>query len=98
MEIKFTGVSVHDNGFGLCIEGYGKLEDIISVAMGTRTKVDRFSDFENKLPSFLCNNCDITVTITPHYPTATINGENAEKFLEGQYERIKKIAEASKED
>lgn len=98
MEIKFTGVSAYDNGFGLSIEGLGKLEDIISVAMGTRSSLDKFGEFREVLQDFACSNCDITVTITPHYPTATINGMKANDFLEEQYERIKKIAETSKED
>jgi hypothetical protein len=98
MEIKFTGVKAYDNGFGLTISELGKLEDIISVALGTRSSVDKFSDFEKKLPTFECNNCDITVTITPHKPTATINGMEATHFLEEQYERTKSIEEKSKED
>lgn len=98
MEIKFTGVEAYDSGYGLHIEGLGKLEDLISVALGTRASMDRFGEFKAVLHDFNCANCDITVTITPHYPSMEINGEDAEKFLEGQYERIKKIAETSKED
>ena len=98
MELNFKGVNAYDNGYGIYISGMGRLEDIISVALGTRASMDRFGEFSDVLHHFECANCDITVTITPHYPSMEINGENAEKFLEGQYERIKKIAETSEED
>lgn len=98
MEIKFTGVPAYDSGYGLNIGGVGRLDDIISVALGTRASTNSFGEFKDVLHNFECANCDITVTITPHYPSMEINGEDAEKFLEGQYERIKKIAETGKED
>lgn len=66
VKISFTNAEVRDSGFGLEVNGKS-LENIISMALGTRVKDIPYGDPRNKkLKTFKSNSCDVTVIIVPH--------------------------------
>lgn len=66
VEIRFTNAEVRDDGFGLEVNG-DKLEDVISMALGTKAKGVNYGDPNyKKLKKFSSNACDILVVISPH--------------------------------
>ena len=66
VEIRFTNAEVEDCGFGLRVNGES-LEDIISMALGTKAKgVNYGNPNYDKLKKFSSNACDVMVVIAPH--------------------------------
>ena len=66
VEIRFTNAEVEDSGFGLRVNGES-LEDIISMALGTKAKgVNYGNPNYDKLKKFSSNACDVMVVIAPH--------------------------------
>ncbi len=110
LKINLTGVVVEDIGYGLKVSGVGFLEEIISRALGARDKDGGTAGYsEDKgapLKSFKSNNCDISVTITPHPQEAFIENDeynlmDIQEFLdeqEAKYEQYHKKNETSKDE
>jgi len=95
LKLEFKGAEVHDGGYGLEVNGKS-LEDIISIALGTKVKGKDYG-YGSGLPSFSSRNCDVLVVIDPH-PTVTHietdeyewdSVESMEEDTVAEYERIK---------
>jgi hypothetical protein len=65
VKIYFTNAEVEDDGWGLRVNGKS-LEDIISMALGTKAEGVSYGDpRQEKLKKFKANACNITVIIDP---------------------------------
>lgn len=104
VKLVFKGAKVHDNGYGVSINGT-LLENIISTALGT--KVKNVHGYGSGLPEFLSDNCDVLVVIDPHPPVTHIETEeykwdsveSMEEETAAEYERNKaENAEADPEE
>nr|WP_314462740.1 hypothetical protein [uncultured Clostridium sp.] len=102
LKLQFENAVVEDTGYGLEVNGK-RLEDLISVALGTKLGSKR-AGYGGDLPTFKSNSCDITVTINPHPQNVTIETENnlwhsvGEMEEEKHNELEKKDAEADPEE
>lgn len=94
VKISFTNAQVRDSGYGLTVNGE-KLEDVISMALGTKAKGVSYGDPDyDKLKTFEANSCDITVIIVPHPTEVSIEDDDfiyhsVEALEEKINERIK---------
>lgn len=94
VKISFTNAQVMDRGFGLTVNGES-LEDLISMALGTKAKGVSYGDPDyDKLKTFEANSCDVCVLIVPHPTEVTIETEeevynSIEEMEEDISERIK---------
>lgn len=76
IKISFANAQVRDGGYGLHVNGE-RLEDIISMALGTKAKDINYGDPRyEKLKSFEANSCDVTVVISPHPQEVMIEDDN----------------------
>lgn len=76
VKVSIKNAQVEDNGYGIRVAGKD-LEDIISNALGV--KAGDHSSYNDNLPDFRCNSCDITLIIDPH-PTECVVETDTEKF------------------
>lgn len=95
VKIKFENASVRDDGYGLQVNGR-PLEEIISIALGTRAKDKRA--YGSHVPEFCSNSCDILVIINPHSNTVKIedddtNWDTIEELEESVYEQFEQEVE-----
>lgn len=102
LKLQFENAVVEDTGYGLEVNKK-RLEDLISVALGTKLGNKR-AGYGGDLPTFTSNSCDVTVIINPHPQNVTIETENdlwhsvGEMEEEKQNEFEKKDAEADPEE
>lgn len=71
--VRFTNARVHDDGFGLEVNGRS-LEDIISTLLGT--KVGEKCALMSNLPEFKSNCCNVTIIIDPQPCTVQIEEDD----------------------
>lgn len=94
LKISFANAQVRDHGYGLEVNGES-LEDIISMALGTKAKgVSYGNPSYEKLKSFDSNSCDVTVIIAPHPTEVVIDTDtdvytSVEEMEEVMSERLK---------
>lgn len=101
LKLEFVNAVAEDSGYGLEVNGKS-LEDIISIALGT--KAGNHSGYNSGLPKFKSNCCNVTVIIDPQLVTTHIEDEHnvyhtvkePEEDAVAEYERIK--AENAKAD
>ena len=87
LRINFTNAEVKDDGYGLRVNGKS-LEDIISMALGTKVEGIGYSDPRyDSIPKFSSNSCDVTVIINPHPQEVLIEDD------EYKYESIEELEE-----
>lgn len=100
LKIQFTNAKVHDEGYGLYVNGKG-LDEIISTALGTRVG-DQYG-YNSELPRFSSDCCNITITIDPLPATTLIEFdegaswdsiEDMEESMREQYKETIKKAES----
>lgn len=76
VKLVFTNAEVEDSGWGLTVNGKS-LEDIISMALGTKAEGVSYGDpRQEKLKKFKSNACDITVIIAPHAKEVMIEDDD----------------------
>ena len=75
IKLEFQNAVVKDVGYGLEVNGRS-LEEIISIALGTRIK-SRYG-YGSGLPEFNSSCCDITVIIDPKPETTRIYDDDFE--------------------
>lgn len=91
VKISFTNAEVRDSGFGLEVNGES-LENIISMALGTRAKDIPYGDpRKEKLKTFKSNSCDVSVIIVPHPQEVMIEDDT------DRYESLAELEEAINE-
>jgi hypothetical protein len=73
LKINFVNAEVSDHGYGLEVNGKS-LEDIISIALGTKVKGS--CGYGSGLPSFSSNSCDVMVIINPHESVCEIETDD----------------------
>ena len=73
LKLEFKNAVTKDTGYGLEVNGKS-LEDIISVALGTKSGNKR-AGYGGSLPNFESNSCDITIIIDPHTVTERIEND-----------------------
>ena len=95
LKINFQNAEVHDDGFGLTVNGK-ELSEIISTALGTR--IGEHYGYNSNLPSFNHNSCNVTVIIDPQSTTECIETDreiwhSVKELKESKREQFKQKAE-----
>lgn len=92
LKLEFTNAVVKDHGYGLIVNGKC-LDDIISIALGTKDGKDNRAEFES-------NCCNVTVIIDPQPVTVHIEDDefkydSVEELEEDKHEQFKKNAKTN---